>query len=59
MQRPLQNAQFGSKIKIAKNVRKGILRENYSCSVLKNRSKKAKLFENRDNFAKAIAFSKC
>ena len=36
---PLQNGQFGSKIKNVKNMRKTILQKDQSCSVRKQREK--------------------
>ena len=63
MQRPLQNGQFGSKIKNAKNMRKTIQREHYSCSVPKTAPKNPKYSRNETIFkighlGKAIAHAK-
>ena len=60
---PLQNGQFGSKIKNAKNMRKTILQEHKSCSVQKIARKNTKYLRNETIFkighlAKAIAFAK-
>ena len=44
--KPWQNAQFGSKIKNAKNMRKTILQEQYSCSVQKTARKNTKYSRN-------------
>ena len=66
---PLQNGQFGSKIKNAKNMRKTTLQEHYSCSVQKIARKNAKYLRNETILkkghppkakahAKAIAFKK-
>ena len=38
-QRPLQNGQFGSKIKIAKNIRKKAVEAHYSCIMQKTAPK--------------------
>ena len=43
---PLQNGQFGSKIKNGKNMRKTILQEHQSCSVQKTTRKKSKYWRN-------------
>ena len=45
--RPLQNGQFGSKIKNAKNIRKTILQQQHSCSVQKTARKSTKCEEKR------------
>ena len=70
MQRqPLQTGQFGSKIKNAKNMRKTILQEHWSCSVQKSARKNTKYSRNEAILkigylakhiahAKAIAFAK-
>ena len=67
MQMPLQSGQFGSKIKIAKNMRKEAVEAYYSCFMQKKKgSKKKPMFEKWDHFenckndhnAKAIAFAK-
>ena len=60
---PLQNGQFGSKIKNAKNMRKTVLREYLSCSVQKTGGKNTKYWRNETSskighLAKAIAFAK-
>ena len=49
---PLQNDQFGSKIKKDKNMRKMSVQGHYSCFVpkKKNGSKKPLIFKNRDDF---------
>ena len=41
MQRPLQSAQFGSKIKIAKSIRKKAVEAHYSCIMEKTAQKTA------------------
>ena len=56
----MQNGQFGSKIKNAKNMRKTILQEQWSCSVQKTAGKNTKYSRNETilkigHFAKAIA----
>ena len=63
MQRPLQNGQFGSKIKNSKNTRKTILQEHSSCSVQKTAPKNTKYSRNETilkigHLAKAIAHVK-
>ena len=63
MQRPLQNGQFGSKIKNGKNMQKNILREHYSCFVQKTARKNTKYSRieailNIGHLAKAIAFAR-
>ena len=66
---PLQNCQFGSKIKNAKNMRKTILQDHYSCSAQKTAPKNTKYLRIQTIFkishlakaiahAKAIAFAK-
>ena len=60
---PLQNGQFGSKIKKAKNMRKTILQDYKSCSVQKTTRKNTKYSRNetilqKAHLAKAIAFAK-
>ena len=60
---PLQNGQFGSKIKNAKNMRKPILQEHYSCSVQKIVRKNTKYSRNETilkigHLAKALAYVK-
>ena len=57
---PLQNGQFGSKIKNAKNMRRLILQEHYSCSVQKTAPKNTNYSRNEailkiGHLAKAIA----
>ena len=51
---PLENDQFGSKIKNDKNMRKMSVQGHYSCFVQKkkkkNDSKKPLIFKNRDDF---------
>ena len=59
----LQNGQFGSKIKMAKNMRKTILRAHQSCSVQKTAHKNTKYSTNESileigHLAKAIDFGK-
>jgi len=59
----LQNGQFGSKIKNAKNLPKTILQEHYSCSVQKTARKNTKYSRNErilkiGHLAKAIAHAK-
>ena len=63
---PLQSGQFGSKIKIAKSMRKTAVEAHYSCIMQKTSPKKRlsfrnetilKIDKNGDN-AKAIAFTK-
>ena len=46
MERPLQNGQFGSKIKNAKNMRKTILQEHWSCSLQKSAQNNTKFSRN-------------
>ena len=63
MQRPLQNGQFGSKIKNAKNMRKTILHDIKSCFVQKIAQKKNKYSRSETilkigYLAKAIAHAK-
>ena len=41
---------LGLKLQKAKNLRKTILQERYSCSVQKKRSRKHQIFEKWDNF---------
>ena len=62
----MQGSQFGSKIKIAKSMRKTALEAHYSCIMQKTAAKKSqysknetilKIGENGHN-AKAIAFAK-
>ena len=66
---PLQNGQFGPKIKNARNMRQTILQEHYSCSVQKTAQKNTKYWRNETILktghiakprahAKAIAFAK-
>ena len=66
----MENAQFGAKIKNAKNMRKTILQEDYSCSVQKAPRENTEYSRNDTILkighfakviahAKAIAFSKC
>ena len=59
----MQNGQFMSKIKNAKNVRKTILQEQKSCSLQKTAQKNTKYSRNETilkigHFAKAIAHAK-
>ena len=59
----MQNGQFGSKIKNAKNVRKTILQEHYNCSVQKTARKNTKYSRNETilkigHLARAIAHAK-
>ena len=59
----MQNGQFGSKIKNAKNMRKTILQEQYSVSLQKMARKNTKYSRNETilkigHFAKAIAHAK-
>ena len=59
----MQNGQFGSKVKNAKNMRKTILQEHKSCSVQKTARKNAKYSRNErilkiGHLAKAIAHAK-
>ena len=42
---PLQSGQFGSKIKIAKSMRKTAVEAHYTCFMQKNGSKKQLIFE--------------
>ena len=62
---PLQNAQFGSKLKTIKNVYETSLEARYSCSVQKTASKKhllfkkLQVFENRQNWSQCIGYSLC
>ena len=60
---PLQNDQFGTKIIKAKNMRKIILQDYYSCSVQKTARKNGKYSRNETtlkigHLAKAIAHAK-
>ena len=60
---PLQNGQFGSKLKKANNMRKTILQERYSCSVQKTAPKNTKYSRNTTilkigHLAKVIAHAK-
>ena len=59
----MQNGQFRSKIKNAKNMRKTILQEQLNCSVQKTARKNTKYSRNErilkiGHFAKAIAHAK-
>ena len=59
----MENGQFGSKIKIPKNMSKFILQISYSCSVEKTAPKNTKYSRNETilkigNHAKAIAHRK-
>ena len=59
----MQNPQFGSKIKIPKNMSKSILQIIYSCSWQKTASKNTKYSRNESilkigHHAKAIAHAK-
>ena len=61
--KPLQNGQFGSKIKNAKNMRKTILQNYKSCSVQKTVPKNTKYSKNErtlkiSHLAKTIALAK-
>ena len=61
--KPWQNAQFGSKIKNAKNMRKTILQESYSCFKQKTAGKNTKYSRNETilkigPLAKAITHAK-
>ena len=47
---PLQNGQFGSKIKNAKNMPKTILQQHQSCSVQKTAQKNTKCSRNETIF---------
>ena len=47
---PTQNGQFGSKIKIHKNMRKTFILSHQSCSAQKTAPKKALIFEKRQLF---------
>ena len=60
---PLQNDQFGSKIKYARNMRKTILQEYWNCSVEKTDRNNTKYSRNETilkigHLAKAIAYAK-
>ena len=60
---PLQNGEFGSKIKYAKNMRKTILHEYWNCSVEKTSRNNTKYSRNKitlniNLLAKAIAHAK-
>ena len=46
----LQSGQFGSKIKIAKSMRKTAVEAHYSCIMQKNCSKKQLIFEKSHHF---------
>ena len=57
--RPLQNGQFGSKIKNAKTMPKSILQQHFNCSVQKDPRKNTKYSRNEmilkiGHLAKAI-----
>ena len=59
----MENGQFGSEIKIPKNMSKSILQISYSCSVEKTASKNTKYSRNETilkigHHAKAIAHGK-
>ena len=59
----MENGQFGSKIKIPKNMSKSILQIIYSCSAQKTARKNTKYSRNESIFkighhAKAIDFAK-
>ena len=59
----MQNGQFGSKIKNAKNMRKTILEKQLNCSVQKTARRNASYLRNErilkfGHFAKAIAHAK-
>ena len=66
LQRPLQSGQFGSKIKIAKSMRKTAVEAHYSCIMRKTAPKNSKYWKNETilkigkngHNAKAIAFAK-
>ena len=47
MQRPLQSAQFGSKIKIAKSIQKKAVEAHYSCIMEKTAQKTANIRKMR------------
>ena len=63
---PMQNTKFGSKTKIARNVRKTFLQTHKSCSMQKTARKSGYFFKNQSNLkmtknghnAKAIAHAK-
>ena len=48
---PLQNEQFGSKIKNAKNMEKTLLQEQQSCSVQKTARKNTKSFSSYNGYS--------
>ena len=52
MQRPLQNNQFGSKIKNAKNMRKTIVQEHKYCSVQKKTAPKTPKYSTNETIMK-------
>ena len=59
----MQNGQFGSKIKNAKNMRKTILQEQQSCSVQTTARKNTKYWRNKiilkiGHLAEAKAYAK-
>ena len=59
----MQNGQFGSKMKNAKNMQKNMLQEQQNCSVQKTARKNTKYWRNEtilkiDHTAKAIAHGK-
>ena len=61
--KPLQNGQFGSKIKYVKNKRKTILQEYWNCSVEETDRKNTKYSRNKiilnmNHLAKTIAHAK-
>ena len=59
----LQSGQFGSKIKVAKNMRRKVVQEDHSSTVQKTAGKNTKYSRNEPilkigNFARAIVFAK-
>ena len=56
---PLQSGQFGSKIKIAKNMQKAAVEAHYSCFMQKQGSKKQLIFEKWDHFENWQKWPQC
>ena len=56
---PLQRGQFGSKNKIAKNMRKAAVEAYYSCFMQKTAPKKQLIFEKLDHFENWQKWPQC
>ena len=56
---PLQNGQFGSKIKNAKSMRKTAVEAHYSCFMQKTAQKKQIIFEKWDHFENWQKWPQC